>query len=288
MKSFRLDRSTHRMKISEYLREIQNYSSRSLRRVLVYLDNKQVRLTKKLPSSGTLKVVEKEKETNIKPIKMKLDIVYEDQDLLIINKPYGLVTHPTLKKVDITLANGVVYYLNTVPRFYNRLDMDTTGLIIVAKNSYTQSFLQNYGNVRKKYLAIVEGKLEKETIIEKNIYRPENEIKRIIDEKGQYAKTKVRPIEYNEKRDISLVECELFTGRTHQIRVHLSHIGHPILGDKLYSDKENNDVKRQMLHSYSLEFIHPRTKEKMDITIEAYDDMKKILKKYSKNDSKML
>ncbi|WP_308557900.1 pseudouridine synthase, partial [uncultured Sneathia sp.] len=153
------------MKISEYLREIQNYSSRSLRRVLVYLDNKQVRLTKKLPSSGTLKVVEKEKETNIKPIQMELDIVYEDQDLLIINKPYGLVTHPTLKKVDVTLANGVVYYLNTVPRFYNRLDMDTTGLIIVAKNSYTQSFLQNYGNVRKKYLAIVEGKLEKETII---------------------------------------------------------------------------------------------------------------------------
>ena len=103
MKSFRLDRSTHRMKISEYLREIQNYSSRSLKRVLVYLDNKQVRLTKKLPSSGTLKVVEKEKETNIKPIKMKLDIVYEDQDLLIINKPYGLVTHPTpLAKVTST------------------------------------------------------------------------------------------------------------------------------------------------------------------------------------------
>lgn len=273
---YRLDKSSHRMKIGQYLREVKNYSSRSLRKVLVYLDNKQVRLTKKLPTSGTLKVVEKEKTTNIKPIKMELDIVYEDDDLLIVNKPYGLVTHPTLKKVDMTLANGIVYYLNIVPRFYNRLDMDTTGLIIIAKNSFTQSFLQNYGNVKKKYLALVEGKFEGEKIIEKPIYRPLNELKRIIDEKGQYAKTKVKLIEYNEEKNVSLVECELFTGRTHQIRVHLSSINHPIIGDKLYNLNNRFREKRQMLHAYSIEFIHPRTQKNIHITIDAYPDMKKI------------
>lgn len=276
MKKYKLDKSTQRMKIGQYLREIQNYSSRSLRKVRVYLDNKLVRLTKKLPSSGILFVEEKEKKTNIEPIAMNLDIVFEDSDLLIINKPYGLVTHPTLKKVDVTLANGIVAYLNIVPRFYNRLDMDTTGLIIIAKNAYTQAFLQNFGEVRKKYLALVEGKIEKEIIIEKPIFKPEQELKRIIDDRGQYAKTVVRPLKYIEDKDISLIECELFTGRTHQIRVHLKSIGHPILGDKLYNSTSLHKVKRQMLHAYSLEFNHPRTKKKQHVEIEEYEDMKKI------------
>lgn len=263
------------MKIGAYLHDIQNYSSRSLRKVLVYLDSKQVRLTKKLPISGTLKVIEKEKSTNIAPIKMDLDIVYEDDELLIVNKPYGIITHPTLKKVDMTLANGIVYYLNIVPRFYNRLDMDTTGLIIISKNRYAQNFLQNFGNVKKKYLAVVEGKFSNEITVEKPIYRPEGEIKRIIDDKGQYAKTKVKLIEYIKEKNISLVECELFTGRTHQIRVHLSYIGHPIIGDKLYNPN-GYVAKRQMLHAYSLDFVHPKTKENVHIQIEPYEDMKKI------------
>ncbi len=275
IKTFKLDKSSHRMKIGVYLHDVQNYSSRSLRKVLVYLDSKQVRLTKKLPTSGILKVVEKEKTTNIEPIKMDLDIVYEDADLLIVNKPYGIVTHPTLKKVDMTLANGIVYYLNIVPRFYNRLDMDTTGLIIIAKNSFTQNFLQNYGEVKKKYLALVEGEFKNDIVIEKPIYRKEGELKRVIDDKGQYAKTKVSLVRYIKDKNMSLVECELFTGRTHQIRVHLSSIGYPIVGDKLYNSN-GYKAKRQMLHAYSLDFIHPKTKKNMHIQIEAYDDMKKI------------
>ena len=167
MKTYKLDKTTNRMKISQYLREVQQYSGRSLRNLEIYLNGKRVKTTKKLPSIGILKVDEKKKSTNINPIPMKLDIVFEDEDLLIVNKPYNLVTHPTLKKVDVTLANGIVHYLNIVPRFYNRLDMDTTGLIIIAKNSYAQSYLQNMGEVSKKYLAIVEGKLDKEYIINK-------------------------------------------------------------------------------------------------------------------------
>lgn len=272
MKTYKLDKTTGRMKISHYLREYQSYSGRSLRMLEVYLNGKRVKTTKKLPSSGILKVIEKEKTTNIEPIYMKLDIVYEDDDLLIVNKPHNLVTHPTLKKVNMTLANAVVYYLKKVPRFYNRLDMNTTGLIIIAKNSYAQSFLQNKGQVRKKYLALVENECKKEQIIEDKIYKDGDKLERIIDERGQEAKTVVKSLSYFDKKNISLVECELFTGRTHQIRVHLKHIGHPIIGDTLYNP---NGVKapRQMLHAYKLSFIHPRTNKTVNIEIELYDDM---------------
>ena len=110
MKTFKLTKETQRMKIGEYLKEIQNYSSRSMRQIKVYLNGKELKLTKKLPSSGFLRVLEKEKGTNIEPIQLPLDIIYEDNDLLILNKQPFMLTHPTLKKVDSTLANGIVYY----------------------------------------------------------------------------------------------------------------------------------------------------------------------------------
>ena len=158
------------MKISQYLREVQNYSGRSLRNVEVFLNGKQVRLTKKLPSHGNLKVVEKKKGTDIKPIKLPIDIVFEDEDILVVNKEPFLLTHPTQKKVDFTLANGIVnHFLEKygevrVPRFYNRLDMNTSGLIIIAKNSFAQAFLQNFSIFEKKYLAIVDGIIDDEEI----------------------------------------------------------------------------------------------------------------------------
>ena len=178
MKVFKIEKEHQRMKISQYLREVQNYSGRSLRAVEVFLNGKQVRLTKKLPSSGKLKVVEKKKGTNIKPIKLNLDIVYEDDDILVVNKEPYLLTHPTQKKADFTLANGIVDYFvekygeERVPRFYNRLDMNTTGLIIIAKNSFAQAYLQNFSIFEKKYLAIVDGIVEEEEItIEAPIYK---------------------------------------------------------------------------------------------------------------------
>ena len=158
------------MKISQYLREVQNYSGRSLRNVEVFLNGKQVRLTKKLPSHGNLKVVEKKKGTDIKPIKLSLDIIFEDEDILVVNKEPFLLTHPTKKKADFTLANGIVnHFLEKygevrVPRFYNRLDMNTSGLIIIAKNSFAQAFLQNFSIFEKKYLAIVDGIIDDEEI----------------------------------------------------------------------------------------------------------------------------
>lgn len=283
MKRFKIEKEHYGYKISQYLREIQNYSGRSLRNIEVFFDGKKVRTTKKIRKQGILKVVEKEKGTNIKPIKIPLDIVFEDDDVLVVNKQPYLVTHPTKKKVDVTLANGIVYYFQEkygkemVPRFYNRLDMDTSGLIIIAKNSFAQAFLQNFGDVKKYYMALVHGIIKEDTItIEKPIARVGDDLRRQILDEGQYAKTVVKTIKRNEDKNITLAECELFTGRTHQIRVHLSNEGYPILGDKLYGDIDDN-VKRQMLHSYKVSFIHPRTKEIKGLEIGMYDDMKEFM-----------
>ncbi|RRD40706.1 RluA family pseudouridine synthase [Leptotrichia sp. OH3620_COT-345] len=289
MKKFKLEKQYHRMKISQYLREVQNYSGRSLRNVEVFLNGKQVRTTKKLPSGGILKVIEKSKVTDIKPIKLDLDIVYEDADLLIVNKEPFLLTHPTQKKADFTLANGIVHYFKEkygeerIPRFYNRLDMNTSGLIIIAKNSFAQAFLQNFSIFEKKYLAIVDGIMEigNEIIIEKPIYRDGDKLERIIDERGQYAKTAIRFLKKYDEKNVTLVECELFTGRTHQIRVHLRSVGHPIIGDELYGKGINPEkgIKRQFLHAYKVRFTHPSKNEEIELEIPISEDMKKFLER---------
>ena len=288
MKKFKLTKETQRMKINEYLKDIQNYSSRSMRQIKVYLNGKEVKLTKKLPSSGFLRVLEKEKGTNIEPIQLPLDIIYEDNDLLILNKQPFMLTHPTLQKVDSTLANGIVYYFNNkygkdlVPRFYNRLDMNTSGLIVVTKTSFAQAYLQNHSKFEKKYLAIVNGIFdEKEVVVEKPIYRDGDKLERIIDERGQESKTVFRLIKNFPEKNVSLIECELFTGRTHQIRVHLKSEGHTIVGDDLYGDGNKIEgVERQFLHAYKIKFTHPVSNEEMSFEIPMYDDMRIFLEKY--------
>lgn len=287
MKEIIIDKNSFRMKVSQYLREFHNYSGRSLRNIEVYFNGNKVKTTFKLPKEGILIVKEKEKSTDLEEKYLDLDIIYEDDDLLIINKPPFLLTHPTLKKVDITLANGIVYYFSDkykkklVPRFVNRLDMNTSGLIVIAKNAFTQSFFQSENaNIEKKYLAIAEGIIEDDHfIIEKNIYKDGDRLDRIIDERGQYAKTEFKVIERFKNIGVTLVECKLYTGRTHQIRVHLKSINHPIIGDSLYNpeSKYNKIVNRQMLHSYFLEFNHPTTVKRLKFDIGLYKDMKDLI-----------
>lgn len=287
MKEIIIDKNSFRMKVSQYLREFHNYSGRSLRNIEVYFNGNKVKTTFKLPKEGILIVKEKEKSTDLEEKYLDLDIIYEDDDLLIINKPPFLLTHPTLKKVDITLANGIVYYFNDkykkklVPRFVNRLDMNTSGLIVIAKNAFTQSFFQSENaNIEKKYLAIAEGIIEdNHFIIEKSIYKDGDRLDRIIDERGQYAKTEFKVIERFKNIGVTLVECKLYTGRTHQIRVHLKSINHPIIGDSLYNpeSKYNKIVNRQMLHSYFLEFNHPTTGKRLKFDIGLYKDMKDLI-----------
>ncbi|MGL6167783.1 MAG: RluA family pseudouridine synthase [Fusobacteriaceae bacterium] len=275
--------------VGDYLVNIKNYSRRGLRNAEVYLNGKKVRLDKKmkvLKKQNKLIVVEKKKETGIAPIEMELKIAHEDKNLLILDKPPYIIVHPTQKKVDKTLANGIVNYFqkigmnNEVPRFYNRLDMNTSGLIVVAKNAYSQSFLQDKGEVKKYYQAIVLGIMPEDSyLIEKPIGRVGDDLRRIelsTENGGQEAKTLITVLKRFTEAGLTLVEAELFTGRTHQIRAHLSLEGFAILGDELYGGKDERAL-RQMLHSYKLKYLDPETRLLKEIQVELPEDMLKIL-----------
>lgn len=289
MQRFIVEPEYNKYNVGDYLTEIHNYSRRGLRNAEVYLNGKKVRLDKKmkaLKNPNKILVVEKKKETGIQPIKMDLKIAYEDKNLLILDKPPYIIVHPTQKKVDYTLAHGVVDYFQTIgmkndiPRFFNRLDMNTSGLIVVAKNAFSQSFLQDSGEVKKFYQAIVLGIVpEDDYIIEKSIGKIGDDLRRIelsIENGGQTAKTRIKVLKRDFEKKITLVEAELFTGRTHQIRAHLSLIGFPILGDELYGGQDIR-AKRQLLHSYKLSFKNPETKEIVVVETDIPMDMKNIL-----------
>ncbi len=204
--------------------------------------------------------------TNISAENIDIDIVYEDVDVLVINKPPFMVVHPTLKHKDGTLLNAVVNYLHSKgefvkPHLVNRLDRDTSGAIIIAKNAYAHSVLNqkmSENRMKKKYIALVEGQFtQKNGVIDLPIGRENMEgIKRIVRDDGKISKTRFKLIK--KTKDFSLVELELITGRTHQIRVHLSHLGYPIVGDELYGSKYLNLLNRQALHSSFIKFESPR------------------------------
>ncbi|MGL4977424.1 RluA family pseudouridine synthase [Cetobacterium sp.] len=288
MKRFIVEAEFHNMKISQYLKE-KGYSGRGIRNVEVYLNGKRTKTTKQVKKNAKLLVKEKEKEVGIKPIQMDLKIMYEDKNLIIIDKDPYLVVHPTTKKTDLTLANGVIYYLQEQtgkiqpPRFFNRLDMNTSGLIVVAKNAYTQAFLQSdKEKVSKFYQAIVKGIVkEDEMMIEIPIGKEGDELRRkemTPEEGGQTAKTSMKVLERFPAEDLTLIELELFTGRTHQIRAHMSLVGHPILGDDLYGGGDSR-AKRQLLHAFKLIFTDVETSEKIKVEAELPDDFKEILHK---------
>ena len=286
MKRFIVEAEFHNLKISQYLKE-KGYSGRGIRNVEVYLNGKRVKTTKQVKKNARLLVKEKEKEVGIQPIKMDLKIIYEDKNLLIIDKDPYLVVHPTTKKTDLTLANGVIHYLQEQtgkiqpPRFFNRLDMNTSGLIVVAKNAYTQAFLQSdKEKVSKHYQAIVKGIVkDNELMIEIPIGKEGEELRRkemSPEQGGQTAKTYMKVLERFPNENLTLIELELFTGRTHQIRAHMSLIGYPILGDELYGG-EDERAKRQLLHAFKLIFTDVETNEKIKVIAPLPNDFKEIL-----------
>ncbi|WP_297597712.1 RluA family pseudouridine synthase [uncultured Cetobacterium sp.] len=288
MKKFTIEPEFHNLKISQYLKE-KGYSGRGIRNVEVYLNGKRVKTTRQVKKNAKLLVKEKEKEVGIKPIQMDLRIMYEDKNLLIIDKDPYLVVHPTTKKTDLTLANGVIYYLQEQtgriqpPRFFNRLDMNTSGLIVIAKNAFAQAFLQaDKERVSKHYQAIVKGIVkEDEMMIEIPIGREGDDLRRkemSILQGGQDAKTHMKVLERFPEEDLTLIELELFTGRTHQIRAHMSLNGHPILGDDLYGGGDTR-AKRQLLHAFKLIFTEIDNGNKIEVIAPLPQDFKEILHK---------
>lgn len=227
-----------------------------------------------------------EENSNIVPTKMDLDIIYEDNCFLVINKPAGISTHPSILHYTDSLSNGVRYYFDSIGlhkkiRPINRLDKNTSGLILFAKNEYIQNnFVQQMqsGDFVKEYLTIVNGILEKKSgTINMPISRKENSIiERIVSSSGETAITEYKVQE--EKNNMSLILCRLKTGRTHQIRVHMKAIGHPVVGDFLYGS-ESPLIDRQALHSYHIKAIHPVTKQTLEYFCSLPDDMENLLNK---------
>ena len=207
-----------------------------------------------------------EDNSNIVPTKMDLDIIYEDESYIVVNKPAGIPIHPSMEHYEDSLSNGIKYYFDEIGlkkkiRPINRLDRNTSGLVIFAKNEYIQERLieQMKSNLfYKEYIAICKGKFKNtKGIINASIARKENSIiERCVSENGDIAITEYEVLNYNSEGNYSVVKCILKTGRTHQIRVHMSYIGHPLLGDTLYGH-ESSKINRQALHSYKMSFVHP-------------------------------
>lgn len=289
--NFKYDKS-EKLKLKEFLRIDLKLSGRLIRSAAkegrIRVNGKRVNLKHILNQGDIVDIcVQKKESQNIEPEKMDLSIVYEDEDIIVVNKSPGMVVHPTKNHPNGTLANGLLYYFknkgeNCIVRLVSRLDMDTSGLIIVAKNQFSHMALardMGENTFKKGYLAVAHGAMEKpEGIIDLPIYRPgEGSIKRIVDDQGQRSITHYNVVENYDKA--SLISLSLETGRTHQIRVHLTHLGHPLFGDSLYGEEfdDSNYINRQALHAYRLSFPHPRTRRIINLECDLPEDINNLI-----------
>lgn len=277
--------------LKEILLDKLNFSVRSLskmkREQSVLVNGEFKKPSTKIEKGDLIEVKIDEDMANFTPQDLNLDIIYDDFDLIMVNKPPFMVVHPTKSHNDNTIANGVTDYIikkneKVKVRFVNRLDMNTSGLVIVAKNAYAHHTLStdmSDDKVEKKYITIVKGIVNDDFgTIDAPIYRQtEDSIKRVVDERGQASVTHYKVIE--RLNDATVLEVKLETGRTHQIRVHMDHIGHGIIGDELYGYVDEDLINRQALHAYSLDFEQPRTKEKLSFKANIPDDMKRLIEK---------
>lgn len=284
-----------KVKLRDYLKYNHDLSTRLIKkagmekRILV---NEEIKKLNYIVTKGDyIKIdLNREENQNIDPQNIPIDIVYEDEDIIVVNKPPYMVVHPTKSHRDGTLANGVLYHFkeqgeDCIVRLVSRLDMDTSGLVIIAKNQHSHMFLSkemSANSVEKIYLAIVHGRLkEKYGTVNQPIGRPSVEsIKREVMDDGQNSITHYEVLE--EYGDASLVKLRLETGRTHQIRVHLSYMGSPIYGDSLYGKEDDNFIMRQALHAHKLKFIHPKTKKEITLESPIPQDMKNLIDKIKK------
>mgnify|MGYP004568611737 FL=1 len=225
-----------------------------------------------------------EDNSNIVPTEMSLNIIYEDEAYIVVNKPAGIPVHPSMDHYTDSLSNGIAFYFNQIGlkkkiRPVNRLDKDTSGIVIFAKNEYIQECLVRQMKSKefiKKYIAVVNGNLDNlEGTINAPIARKEGSIiERCVSETGDIAITHYKVLK--RKTDFDIVECILETGRTHQIRVHFAYLGHSLLGDTLYGTSSSL-INRQALHAYEVEFTHPLSKKKVKYVANVPEDLNKLM-----------
>ncbi len=264
-----------------------------IKQSLVLVNGKTIKNSYVLKLNDKIEIVgELKEETNALPEKMDLDIVYEDDDLMVINKPSGLVVHPSSGHFNGTLVNGLLAYTNSLsttngdirPGIVHRIDKDTSGLLVVAKNNKAHEKLAMQlkdKTLSRIYVALVHGKINHDTgTIDAPIGRDLNDRKKmcVTDENSKEAITHFKVLErFN---NATLIECKLETGRTHQIRVHMNYINHPIVNDPVYGYKRNQADFGQMLHAKEIGFIHPTTGESMSFKCNPPKEFNDILKMY--------
>lgn len=284
----RVDRD---LKIKDLLIDELNFSVRSISKMKrdknIYKNGQPAKPTSMAKPGDIIEIEINEEKAGFEGQDLGIAIVYEDQDLIVADKPPFMVVHPTKSHFDGTLANAITYHIGRIGedcriRFVNRLDMNTSGLVVIAKNSYAHHKLSldmGQDRVHKEYLAIVEGIISQDSgTIDFPIYREtEDSISRVVDPRGQRSITHYRVLQRLEGG--SLVSLRLETGRTHQIRVHLSHIGHPIMGDDLYGRPDSSLIDRQALHAYKLIFDQPRLGDRIELKSSLPKDMVGLLEK---------
>lgn len=294
---FTIEENFEGERIDKYLTKIFTDQSRSYLQGLIEKGNVLVN-DKSVKSNYKLKIYDEVKVTIPEPLILKaepenipINIVYEDSDVIVVNKPQGMVVHPAPGNYTGTLVNGLLYHCNDLstingvirPGIVHRIDKDTSGILVIAKNDNSHNFLSEQlrdHSMKREYYAVVEGVLKQDKgTIDKPLGRNKKDrLKMGIVEGGKRAVTHYEVLERYKSN--TLIKCILETGRTHQIRVHMASIGHPLIGDPLYGfKKQKYKLEGQMLHAKVLGFIHPSSKEYMEFSSELPGYFKEIIEK---------
>ena len=286
-----IDKDSAGLRVEQFLRR-KRYSGQNLSEIKrmpksILVNGVHYYMRQELSTGDHLQVriCETQNSEKIPPTKLPLDIIYEDEDLLVLNKPAGMPIHPSLNNYTNSIANALAYYFQSqgkpfIFRCCNRLDRDTSGLTIVSKHLVSGSILSDmtkYREVHREYLAIARGSVTpSEGTIQAPLGRKEGTIiERTVDwEHGEDAVTHYKVVK--EANGHSLVSLRLETGRTHQIRIHMKYLGYPLIGDYLYNP-DMEYMTRQALHSHHMEFTHPITGEHMSFTAPLPEDMARVM-----------
>lgn len=281
------------MRLDNYLSEVmeisRNKASKIIKDGCTKVNGQEVKNSYSVKSGDEIIVNYEEKEVPFVPEEMNLDIIYEDEDIIIVNKGNGITVHPGVGNKNGTLVNGLMYHSKNLstnngefrPGIVHRIDAYTTGLLMVAKNDSTHEFLAKQleeKTVTRTYVALVWGVIKNDTgTIDAPIGRDKSDRKKmgVTENNSKHAVTHFKVLE--RYANTTLIELNLETGRTHQIRVHMNYIGYPIVNDPVYGRKRTIDETGQVLHAKTIGFIHPKTKERMEFTSELPESFSNIL-----------